>query len=402
MASYDVFTPSEVAIKMCSYLPDNVETLLEPSVGSGNLLNAMNGKYIRADVFDINQDYLDQIPNSELVHKTCGDFLTAEISTRYDAILMNPPYLRYQDMTSEQRLTLRNLSPILRSGNVDMYMGFLVKSLELLKETGRLVAIIPSAWRYTKSAKLFREWILSNRYISVLYDYGSTKVFKGINVYCCILVLTRHPNTQYILNETLIPYETESPRPSLQTLNDVALLQNGIATLCDSVFIHDAPLFEEPCWKPILKVSKHTIRSILYPYTEKGTIIPEDEFRKTNPHSYAYLQRNRQQLDNRDRGAKQYEAWYAFGRKQGILITDTSANSIYVSTLCAPTIPCFEQKTMLFYSGIRITPRNGITCKDIEESIIAARDKIVSLSSKRSSDWINLSTSVLKQVAIHL
>jgi adenine-specific DNA-methyltransferase len=401
MSSYDVFTPPEVSAKMRSYLPDRVNRLLEPSVGEGDLFRCMEGTYDHADVADINPAYLEKVPDAPNVRKMCGNFLEMTLPEKYDAILMNPPYLRYQSMAAEMRTQVRELSPVLRSGNVDLYMAFLVKCLGLLTEQGRMVAIVPSAWRYTKSAKSFREWILGGRHVVSIHDYGSAKVFKGINVYCCILVLTQTPNASYTINDEVMPYDvpTNAATP-IQTLGEVATLHNGVATLCDAIFIHDTPLFEEPCWRPILKVSKQSVRSILYPYADDGTILPEAGFKLSNPQTYAYLTRNRERLAARDRGAKTYEAWYAFGRRQGLKIPTTSATSVYISSLCAPTLPMVEHATMLFYSGLRITP-HATTCKNIQESIVAARPTIVASSAKRSSNWITLTTTCLRQVQVH-
>ena len=399
-AKYDVFTPPEVSAKMRSYLPARVERLLEPSVGVGDLLRCMEGQYDRADVADINSSYLEKVPNGDNIRKICGNFLEMTFPEKYDAILMNPPYLRFQDMTSDCREQVRKLSPILTSGNVDLYMAFLVKCLGLLSEHGRLVAIVPSAWRYTKSAESFRKWILGGKHVLAIHDYGSEKVFKGVNVYCCILVLTQTPNLSYTVNDSTILYETpsESSLPG-RTLGDTTTIHHGIATLCDTVFIHNTPLFNEPCWKPILKVSKQLVRSIVYPYTEDGTLIPESEFRASNPQTYAYLERNRARLAARDRGSKQYEEWYAFGRKQGLKIPSTSENSVYISSLCAPTLPMLEHPTGIFYSGLRITP-HSTTCKNVQDSILAARDTILSSCAKRSSEWITLTTTCLREVPV--
>lgn len=399
MASYDVFTPSDIAATMRSFLPAHVDRLLEPSVGTGNLLQCMEGCYGQADVVDINPSYLSRVPDRPTLRKTCGDFLTMTIDSRYDAILMNPPYLRYQDMTADQRQTIRAMSPVLCFGNVDLYMAFLVKCLDLLTETGRLVAIVPSAWRYTKSATPFRNWIMSGRHLAAIHDYGSTRIFKGIHVYCCIVVLTRQPNHQYTVNGEPTSYTPILPAPSLQTLGHVATLQNGIATLCDSVFVHDKPLFDEPCWRPILKVSKRMIRSILFPYAADGTILSETEFQTANPQTYAYLRGHRTRLAQRDRGKKTYEQWYAFGRRQGLNVPTSSPTSLYISALCAPSLPSFEHPTMLFYSGIRVTP-TGTSCKNIQHSIEQHRSVLLHSSAKRANGWVTLSSSTLRQVPI--
>jgi len=399
MASYDVFTPQDVATKMRSYFPKKVKKLLEPSVGTGDLLRSMAGSYKHADVFDINPNYLDKVESAPNLTKTCADFLETKIDKKYDAILMNPPYLRFQEMSQEMRDRVRNLSDVLRTGNIDLYIAFLVKCIDMLSDDGTLVAITPSTWRYNKSAERFRNWLISNRFIHAIHDYGSEKVFPGIDVYCCILVVNRTHKDSYSVNDDIISYNADEEQESRVCLNDVCEIQNGIATLCDSVFIHDIALFAEPCWRPILKVSKSKIRNIIYPYTEDGTIIPEDEFKKVNPQTYAFLERNKDALANRDRGHKTYEAWYAFGRKQGIKVPDTP-KSVYVSTLCPPSIPTHQEKTMLFYSGIRMTPTKT-TCDDIETAIQTNVDFIQKMCSKRAKGWLNITTSTLRQVPMN-
>lgn len=399
MASYDVFTPHAVAEKMRSYLPSKVGRLLEPSVGTGQLLNVIRGAYDAADVYDINDVYLSKIPDDSNTHKHLEDFLDVPVTMQYDAILMNPPYLRYQDMDIAQRTKVRRISKLLESGNIDLYVAFIVKCMLHLSDTGTLVAIIPSTWRYNKSTRAFREWLTTNRFIKEIYDYGSTKVFDGIDVYCSILVLTRTPNTHYMSNDILIPYdsETNSSR-NCQTFKDCVTVSNGIATLCDSVYIHDSPLFNEPCWRPILKVSKQQVRSILFPYNEDGTVIDEDTFKKNNPQSYEYLCRNRERLDKRDKGNKKYETWYAFGRKQGLKIPKLPT-SVYISTLVQPHLPTFVHPTILFYSGLRMTS-DSVSTSDIQKCINAYTDTLLLSCSKRGNGWVNITTSVLQQVPI--
>lgn len=398
MASYDVFTPTEVATKMRSYLPEHVDTLLEPSVGTGDLLRVMEGAYSHADVVDINPTYIASIPDSERLTKTCGDFLSMDISQTYDAILMNPPYLRFQAMPADMRARVRGME-VLRSGNVDLYLAFLVKCIQLLNATGTLVAIVPSTWLYNKSCAAFREWVFSQKLVHAIHDYGTKKVFPGINVYCCILVVNRLPKTSYMLNDTVVPFvQPQTDAPPTDYLQTTCDIQNGVATLCDSVFIHDAPLFAEPCWKPILKVSKQATKSILYPYDATGNILAEEEFRRANPQTYAYLERNRARLAMRDKGNKTYEAWYAFGRKQGLRIPE-SPESVYISTLCSPHLPTFRAPTALFYSGIRITPRT-ITCEAVQDSIEKHKSLLTNACSKRSNEWLNITTTSLRRLPV--
>ena len=59
----DVFTPDDISKLMASKL-NNKGTILEPSVGSGNLLKYINlENYEYVDIFEIKKEYLDIIPS---------------------------------------------------------------------------------------------------------------------------------------------------------------------------------------------------------------------------------------------------------------------------------------------------------------------------------------------------
>lgn len=262
------------------------------------------------------------------------------------------------------------------------------------------MAIVPSTWLYNKSCALFRNHLITERLIQEIHDYGHEKVFAGIDVYCCILVLSKTPKTAYIRDGIEISYEA-TDAVTCGSLRDIANIQNGIATLCDEVFIHDTIRFDEPCWKPIFKVSKNVVRYIIFPYTNEGVIIPEDEFKTSNPQTYEFLLTQRAKLANRDRGNKKYEMWYALGRKQGLAVP-AIPQSVYISTLCEESIPCTIRESTLFYSGVRLTPITGNTCETICKIVADNAPKLKTKCSKRAGGWLNMTVSVLKEVPVRL
>ena len=399
MASYDVFTPLSVAERMRSYFPRRVTRMLEPSAGTGDLLSAMTDIYDTADAYEINPEYLNAL-DCPRTTKILGNFLTQSIDVTYDGIVMNPPYLRYQDMSLELRAIVRNSSPVLSQGNVDLYVAFLFRCIELLSDGGTLVAIVPSTWLYNKSCARFRDSLIENRLIHRIHDYGSEKVFPNVSVYCCILVVSKTPKTSYYRNEEVIPYGSKNTPSQHEFITAHASVQNGIATLCDEVFIHAQPLNNEPCWKPIFKVSKNLVKYIIYPYDASGNIVPEEAFRSENPRTYEFMLGNRERLACRDKGHKTYEAWYAFGRRQGITIP-SSPTSLYISTLSQATIPVMVRETMLFYSGIRVTPLDGTSCEVFVAAIERNKKLIEATCSKRGNEWINITSSAIKQVRLN-
>ena len=397
MATYDIFTPPNVSEKMVSYFPAKIHRLLEPSVGSGNLLRAMDGRYEHSDVYDISAEYLAEVSGTN-VTKHHTNFLSADIDGLYDGIILNPPYQRYQEMDTSCRELVRGVSDVLSGGNIDLYVAFMVKCATLLASGGTMVAIVPSTWMYNKSCTKFREFLHEHTLIAAIHDYGSEKVFPGVDVYCCIVVLTNTDKVSYTVNGDVVSYDKNASSEYTLTLGTTCDIQNGIATLCDNVFIHKQPLFNEPCWRPILKVSKNTMLSALFPYSATGVLIPEDEFKRENPQTYAYLETNKERLANRDRGHKTYEAWYAYGRRQGLTIPQEPM-SVYISTLCQPTFPSVTVPTCLFYSGLRITPKK-ISLEAVASTIAANVGVLNRLCSKRAGGWVNLTSSALRQVPV--
>jgi type I restriction-modification system DNA methylase subunit len=67
---FDFQTPIQVAKFMVSLLPDEADTVLEPTPGSGNIVSCLNGYNVTAP----------------------ADFFQLSTSHRFDAIVMNPPF----------------------------------------------------------------------------------------------------------------------------------------------------------------------------------------------------------------------------------------------------------------------------------------------------------------------
>jgi adenine-specific DNA-methyltransferase len=400
----DIFTPEYISELMANKLHKN-GNLLEPSVGTGNLLKYINTElYTDIDVYELKHEYLEQIQDTN-INKYNLDFIKTHITKKYDNIIMNPPYIRIQDLSSEYREYLRSNFNIINVGLVDIYYAFIIKCLELLSDNGIMVAITPNSYLYNKSSHDLRKYLFDNTLVHEIIDFKEQKVFTGTSVYCCITVFTKTPKTQLIYNGEYILYADIVKNYSLFnlnnnqeviTLNNVCKIRNGIATLRDKIFIHDTKLFEEPCWKPITTgpINKY----VIYPY-ENGTIIPELKFKTENPLTYEYLLKNKDELANRDKGNKTYPAWYAYGRSQSIK---------YANKLCL-YIPCFidpkniknnlyTNQNVLHISCLCIEPNNVEDIDKIRKSIINNIDFINNNSSKRSAGWINISSRILYDV----
>jgi hypothetical protein len=401
----DVFTPENISKIMISKLHKK-GTLLEPSVGTGNLLNHLSIKnYELIDVYEIKNEYLQKI-NYINVNKYNEDFIKANIHKKYDNIIMNPPYIKVQDLSSDYRDFLKNNFTLLETGLVDIYYAFIIKCLNLLNNGGVMVSITPNTYLYNKSSLTLRKYLFDNCLIKEIIDFKDQKVFENVSVYCCITVFTKEPKTHLIYNNTNILYSDITKNYSLfnfnssnDTLKSICKITNGIATLRDNIFIHNKPLYDEPCWKPITNGT--TFKSILYPY-KNGKIIEEDEFKKENPLSYAFLEQNKDELKKRDNGAKIYPAWYAYGRSQSI--NHSNKKCIYIPCFIDPqniNTCIYVRQGMLHHGCLCIEPFDENDIDKIIDAIKKNIQFIVDNSSKRSAGWINISSRVLYDVSLN-
>jgi tRNA1(Val) A37 N6-methylase TrmN6 len=445
----DVVTPDYISKQMAEYLT-NSGTLLEPSVGTGNLLKYVKlQNYTQIDVFDIKNEYLEKIEKIETkdenknesvtINKYNKDFIKYEFENGYDNIILNPPYIRIQELSEDYRKYIKNNYTICNTGNFDLYYIFILKCLSLLSPCGVMVCIVPNSYIYNKSSTKLRKYFIENKLISEIIDFKSEKVFKGVSTYCCITVFTKCHKQTFKYNNKVINYSNINNKSNLYyslfcdsnesndiksesnfiKLKDFCTIKNGIATLRDKIFIHDTKLFEEDCWKEIIN-GRGKIKYIIYPYYENESettesnkksnikIIPEPKFKLLYPKTYEYLFENKCELQKRDKGKKQYSEWYAYGRTQGLKgingpneITNEK-NLLYLPIFIDPNnFKVYENKLMLHYGSISITNNsNMISNETIIKSIYNSIYYIIENSSKRGGEWINISTRILNEINV--
>ena len=403
----DVFTPDKISKLMSNYLT-NSGTLLEPSVGTGNLLKYIDiHKYSEIDVYELKMDYLNQITEPQF-NKYNQDFLLSG-DKQYDNIILNPPYIKIQDLTPEYRKFIKQQFSLLKNGSVDIYYAFLLKCLGKLKTNGVMVAITPNSFLYNKSAYPLRKYLIDNRYIQEIIDFKEDKVFGNkVSVYCCITIFTKCEKDVLLYNNTPISYHNIqnyslfSNTTTGKTLKDVCKITNGIATLRDKIFIHEEKLYNEPCWKPITNGYPGCHKYIIYPYNNDGSITPEITFKENNPNTYKYLEQNKEELAKRDHGKKIYPSWYAYGRSQSTKMI--SGDCMYIPCFINPDDISFDfRNNYLHYSCLRIVSTNSnVSLIDIQNIIKRNIDYIKNNSSKRSGGWINLSSRVLYSLSLNM
>ena len=401
----DIFTPEKITKIMQSYL-HNYGNLLDPSVGTGNLLKDINiENYDYIDVYDIKEEYIDNC--NDKFNKYNADFLKSDIKSKYKNIILNPPYIKIQNLSDDYRKFIKKTFNILKKGNIDIYQAFILKCLDLLEDDGVMISITPNSYLYNKSCIDIREYLFKNKYIYEIIDYGSEKIFDGVSVYCCITIFKKKNNESLIYNNETIFYKNivNNSLFDKNTENNVILktickVSNGIATLRDNIFIKKEKLYDEPCWKSIYKNNK--ILYIIYPY-DNGIIIDEDTFKQSNPNTYNYLLENKDELAQRDKGKQdKYASWYAYGRTQSIKLNENIKRCLFIPTFTDPkNMQITESNNMLHISCIKIELLDtNYTLDNIKDTIIQSQDYIEQISSKRGGGWININTSTINKISI--
>ena len=121
------------------------------------------------------------------------DFYNDTISTessRFDCVLGNPPYVKFNAISEEVRGSLSALRS-LYGKSADLYVYFYAAALQLLKEQGVVCFISPHSFLKTETAKKFRTAFSTGINLRSLVDLGERKIFAGVSVHSGIFLFSR-------------------------------------------------------------------------------------------------------------------------------------------------------------------------------------------------------------------
>lgn len=194
------FTPETVAALMCDWiLEKNPKTVLDPAVGCGVFLRTAlksSAKKIRFDCYDIDENIIGYIgqPHRRMAEFHVRDFLRAEVSKKYDAAILNPPYLRHHDMNYphdiHEEISSLVGSPISKTANA--YVMFVMKTCHHLKEGGRGVFIIPTEWSNANFGASFKDYLINKAGLrGIIYFSNCSEIFEDALTTSCILLVEK-------------------------------------------------------------------------------------------------------------------------------------------------------------------------------------------------------------------
>ena len=121
----------------------------------------------------------------------------------FDAVIGNPPYVKLQNFRkvhadmAEYLKTDRFGNPTYKStqtGNFDLYLPFIEKGLQLLRENGRLGYIAPSVWTVNEYGSALRTYLSGTRQLERWIDFGAFQVFNEGTSYTALQFYTKQQN----------------------------------------------------------------------------------------------------------------------------------------------------------------------------------------------------------------
>jgi hypothetical protein len=115
-------------------------------------------------------------------------------------------------------------------------------------------------------------------------------------------------------------------------------------------------LKDEPCWRVVYKASTKKDRYVICPYDENGVLLEEGAFQAANPRTYAYLQYNRDKLAKRK--LPKGTPWYAFGRRQGLVVPPV-AEVLYIGSITKTPLDYVRRRPTLFSHGLQLVPHSS-------------------------------------------
>lgn len=188
------FTPEPIAKLMVSWVTkDKPKEILDPAFGLGVFYDALDDKksikYIGYEVDKNIISYVARKGKPELEIRL-QDYLESKIAI-YDAIICNPPYLRFQNFKNRHDVLpkLKKHLGMLINGYSNIASVFLAKSLAELNIYGRLAYIMPFEFFNTGYGAEIKKALTQNGLLKQIIIFENEKdIFPEVTTTVCILL----------------------------------------------------------------------------------------------------------------------------------------------------------------------------------------------------------------------
>lgn len=191
------YTPLKLAEKMVDFFKNDIaiRTVLEPSCGDGVFIDALLETHFlkkkstvtaieieKSEAEKLNKK-ISNVSNITVLNEDFFEFYHKNKETKkYDLILGNPPYIRYQYLEEKQREEMADILTAhgMKSNKlINTWVGFMVACVHMLNMNGKIAFVIPAEIlqvAYAEDLRLF----LSNELSKITLITFEELVFPGI------------------------------------------------------------------------------------------------------------------------------------------------------------------------------------------------------------------------------
>lgn len=253
-----VYTKEIVADYMVSLLslPKN-SFIVDPCMGMGVFIRSLikkNFNNITGIEIDSNTyNSIDSVLFSEcnLLNK---DFFSFTPSKNVDGFILNPPYVRQEEIDDMNILGLNKDYISDKCGDfsiyskANLYLYFIARCISLLKEGGEMIAIYPNSWLNTPDGNNFYSQILKHGSVDLLIQVEGYPFVGNPLVDVMIMKFTKGGNTNTIKKSLVVSNNELFIRDCFDSvsfegfdcipLSNVASIRRGLTTGYNRVFIN--------------------------------------------------------------------------------------------------------------------------------------------------------------------
>ena len=325
------------------------------------------------------------------------DWCSVSEVSHFDIIIGNPPYISAKNIDASTMSYLRS-HYISSSGMCNVCEAFIEQAVSCMSETGQCCYVLPNTILSSRNSGEIRKLIADKGLVDTIIEYKDAQIFDKVKVYSCVVLLNalKHSGLKYAEPQTIFADEFKTlPLRNFSAdgfiahgseVNDnIAKIEQFVFSLapymvmqlctqCDNIYLvnkdnsefyveHDGQRYEiEPeMVKPLYKVSDFARvglkkRYIIYPYFD-GTAITEVELKTQFPKTYHYLITVKPILDLRNKGKPNPDAWYAYGRRQGL--KSYTSKILFPNYAADPSFTLVEDDA-LFINGGGIVENNEL------------------------------------------